>query len=109
MSEEVSVEDRPRFALGSIVRHRDFGRGRIVAYDRDRYVILFPGGDAKGVAFDFDGLAVEESGGDPELTRIVDDNWDPPVTASVRLVSIVDDSAQHLGQAAYLKGTLAPT
>ncbi|QIV81361.1 mycothiol transferase [Mycolicibacterium frederiksbergense] len=46
---------------------------------------------------------------DAELNRIVDDNWDPPVTASVRLVSIVDDSAQHLGQAAYLKGTLAPT
>ncbi|BBZ00950.1 hypothetical protein MCHIJ_03870 [Mycolicibacterium chitae] len=44
---------------------------------------------------------------DEELGRIVDDNWDPPVTASVRLVSIVDDCAQHLGQAAYLRG-IAP-
>lgn len=39
-----------------------------------------------------------------ELARIVDENWDPPVTASVRLVSIIDDCAQHLGQAAYLRG-----
>jgi Protein of unknown function (DUF664) len=39
-----------------------------------------------------------------ELSRIVDTNWDPPVTASARLVSIVDDCAQHLGQAAYLWG-----
>jgi hypothetical protein len=39
-----------------------------------------------------------------ELARIVDRHWDPPVTASVRLVSIVDDCAQHLGQAAYLLG-----
>jgi hypothetical protein len=39
-----------------------------------------------------------------ELSRIVDERWDPPVTAGVRLVSIVDDSAQHLGQAAYVRG-----
>ncbi|SON59099.1 hypothetical protein MSIMFI_00581 [Mycobacterium simulans] len=39
-----------------------------------------------------------------ELSRIVDTNWDPPVTASARLVSIIDDCAQHLGQAAYLRG-----
>lgn len=39
-----------------------------------------------------------------ELSRIVDENWDPPVTASVRLVSIIDDGAQHLGQAAYIRG-----
>lgn len=39
-----------------------------------------------------------------ELARIVDTGWDPPVTASMRLVSIIDDCAQHLGQAAYLLG-----
>ena len=39
-----------------------------------------------------------------ELARVVDTNWTPPVTASVRLVSIVDDCVQHLGQAAYLRG-----
>ncbi len=39
-----------------------------------------------------------------ELARIVDTHWDPPVTAGVRLVSVIDDCAQHLGQAAYLRG-----
>jgi hypothetical protein len=42
-----------------------------------------------------------------DLERIVDRRWDPPVTASSRIVSIVDDCAQHLGQAAYLRG-IAP-
>jgi hypothetical protein len=41
-----------------------------------------------------------------ELARIVDTRWSPPVTASARLVSIIDDCAQHLGQAAYIKGSL---
>jgi len=44
---------------------------------------------------------------DAELARVVDQRWTPPVTASARLVSIVDDCAQHLGQAAYLRG-IAP-
>lgn len=39
-----------------------------------------------------------------ELARVVDSHWDPPVTASMRLVSIIDDCAQHLGQAAYVLG-----
>lgn len=42
-----------------------------------------------------------------ELNRVVDTGWDPPVTAAVRLVSVIDDCAQHLGQAAYLRG-IAP-
>jgi uncharacterized damage-inducible protein DinB len=41
---------------------------------------------------------------DAELERVVDPNWDPPVTAAVRLVSVVGDCLQHLGQAAYVKG-----
>ena len=39
-----------------------------------------------------------------ELDRVVDTHWDPPVTAGVRLVSVVGDCLQHLGQAAYVKG-----
>ncbi|MFC7754645.1 mycothiol transferase [Tsukamurella soli] len=39
-----------------------------------------------------------------ELERIVDRRWDPPVTVAVRLVSVIDDCAQHLGTAAYLRG-----
>jgi Protein of unknown function (DUF664) len=41
-----------------------------------------------------------------ELDRIVDRRRDPPVTLGVRLVSVADDSAQHVGQAAYLRGLL---
>ena len=39
-----------------------------------------------------------------DLDRVVDESWDPPVTVSARLVSIIDDCAQHLGQAAYVRG-----
>jgi Protein of unknown function (DUF664) len=42
-----------------------------------------------------------------DLARVIDPNWDPPVTASARIISIIDDCAQHLGQAAYLLG-IAP-
>jgi hypothetical protein len=41
-----------------------------------------------------------------ELDRVVDERWDPPVTLGVRLVSIADDSLQHAGQAAYVRGLL---
>ena len=39
-----------------------------------------------------------------ELQRVVDERWDPPVTVSVRLVSVVGDCLQHLGQASYVRG-----
>ena len=43
---------------------------------------------------------------DADLDRVVDTNWDPPVTLGVRLVSVVSDNLQHAGQAAYVKGLL---
>lgn len=46
---------------------------------------------------------------EPELTRIVDERWDPPVTAAVRLVSVVNDDMQHAGQANYVRGILERT
>ncbi|KOX43168.1 mycothiol transferase [Streptomyces sp. NRRL F-7442] len=39
-----------------------------------------------------------------DLERVVDDNWDPPVTLAVRLVSVLSDDLQHVGQAAYVRG-----
>jgi hypothetical protein len=42
--------------------------------------------------------------GPEDLDRVVDRSWDPPVTAGVRLVSVVSDGLQHIGQAAYLRG-----
>lgn len=41
-----------------------------------------------------------------DLDRVVDRRWDPPVTMGVRLISIADDSLQHVGQAAYVRGLL---
>jgi hypothetical protein len=41
-----------------------------------------------------------------ELDRIVDERWDPPVSLGVRLVSVIDDTMEHIGQAAYLRGLI---
>ncbi|MFF8863934.1 DUF664 domain-containing protein [Streptomyces sp. NPDC015139] len=41
-----------------------------------------------------------------DLERVVDERWDPPVTLGVRLVSVLSDDLQHVGQAAYLRGLL---
>jgi uncharacterized damage-inducible protein DinB len=38
------------------------------------------------------------------LDEVVDEGWDPPVTLGVRLVSVLGDDTQHVGQAAYLRG-----
>ena len=43
---------------------------------------------------------------DEDLDRVVDRRWDPPVTLGVRLVSVIDDDAQHVGQAAFVRGVL---
>lgn len=43
---------------------------------------------------------------DPDLDRIIDRNWDPPVTLGVRLVSVLADDLQHVGQAAFVRGVL---
>jgi uncharacterized damage-inducible protein DinB len=43
-----------------------------------------------------------------DLDRVVDLNWDPPVTLAVRLVSVINDDLQHGGQAAYVRGMLPP-
>lgn len=50
--------------------------------------------------------SVEYLGGltDHDLDRIVDRNWDPAVTLAVRLVSVLSDTLQHVGQAAYVRG-----
>ncbi|MBC2640543.1 MULTISPECIES: mycothiol transferase [unclassified Rhodococcus (in: high G+C Gram-positive bacteria)] len=45
-----------------------------------------------------------QSIGADDLDRIVDENWDPPVTLGVRLVSVVSDDLQHAGQAAFVRG-----
>ncbi|MEZ0165710.1 DinB family protein [Kineococcus sp. LSe6-4] len=43
---------------------------------------------------------------DADLDRVVDEQWDPPVTLGVRLVSVADDDLEHAAQAAFLRGVL---
>jgi len=41
-----------------------------------------------------------------DLDVVVDERWNPPVTLGVRLVSVVNEVNQHVGQAAYVRGLL---
>jgi len=43
---------------------------------------------------------------DADLDHIVDYRWTPPVTLAMRLVSVINDDLQHVGQAAFLRGQL---
>lgn len=43
---------------------------------------------------------------DEEYDDVVDRSWDPPVTRAVRLVSVMDDDMQHVGQAAFVRGVV---
>jgi hypothetical protein len=43
---------------------------------------------------------------DAEMEIVVDRRWDPPVTMSARLVSVLADDLQHVGQAAFVRGLL---
>jgi hypothetical protein len=44
---------------------------------------------------------------DSDLPRIVDDSFDPPVALGTRLVSVISDDLQHVGQAALVRGLLS--
>ena len=46
---------------------------------------------------------------DPDLGRIIDESWDPPVSLGVRLVSVISDDLQHVGQAAFVRGIIERT
>lgn len=43
---------------------------------------------------------------DADYDRIVDRSWDPPVSLGVRLVSVLQDTLMHAGQAQYVRGVL---
>lgn len=41
-----------------------------------------------------------------DFAEVIDTSWETPVTRGVRLVSIIDDATQHIGQAAYAAGAV---
>jgi Protein of unknown function (DUF664) len=44
-----------------------------------------------------------------DFARVVDERWDPPVTLGVRIVSVLSDGLQHVGQAAIIRGIVERT
>lgn len=48
--------------------------------------------------------AVLASVGDDRLDEVIDSRYTPPVTVGVRLVSVLVETAQHIGQAGYVRG-----
>lgn len=92
-----------RFALPFDVTDHGFGHTReqvaAVAVDGGLLTAYHDAVHARSVDF-------LESLTDEALARVVDKRWDPPVTMAVRLVSVVDDCAQHVGQAAFVRGVL---
>ncbi len=40
------------------------------------------------------------------LDEVIDRAWDPPVTRGVRLTSVVNEVAQHVGQVSYVRGLM---
>jgi hypothetical protein len=47
--------------------------------------------------------------GEKDFERIVDERWDPPVDLGTRLVSVIEDCTQHVGQAAFILGVVQRT
>lgn len=62
--------DRPSYGVGTVVTHPQFGRGRIIGYEQSSYVIVFPGGETRKVAFYYQELVPLQTQSDPELDRV---------------------------------------
>jgi uncharacterized damage-inducible protein DinB len=94
----------PRFGLGSGTSETGYG------WSAEQVAALRPESGDVLVAY-YDAVAERTSAflaglADDDLDRVVDENWDPPVTLGVRLASVVDDDLEHVGQAAYVRGLL---
>ena len=44
---------------------------------------------------------------DGDWDTVVDTHWDPPVSLLARMTSVANEVAQHVGQAAYVRGLLS--
>jgi uncharacterized damage-inducible protein DinB len=90
-----------RFALPFDTSDTGYGHGpedvEKVSVDADLLLGYFEDVHAKTQEF-------VRSVSDTELDRVIDRNWTEPVTVSIRLVSVIADDLQHVGQAAYLRG-----
>ncbi len=99
--EQCWPEWRERFGLPFEQNATGYGHGPTEAA-----AVRAPGEQLGGYFAAVDRLATRYLAGvsDQELARVVDRDGDQSVTVSVRLVSVLSDALQHLGQAAYLRG-----
>jgi hypothetical protein len=92
----------PRFGLPD--EYLDHGYGHTpeqvaaIAPD-DAHVLVGYIQDVAGLVIPFVSTLTDE-----DLARVIDESYDPPVTAGVRLQSVIGDTWQHVGQAAYVRG-----
>ena len=103
-TEQVWVEGdwAGRFGLAAGTRETGFGHGpeevrAVRPADADTLVAYLDTVTDRTRTF------LEDTGAE-DLDRVVDEHWDPPVTLGVRLVSVIGDGLQHVGQAAYVRG-----
>lgn len=95
---------RERFGLGPLGDSMGYGHSRFEAariiVDRQDLLVDYLEAALTACTLYADDLEEEA------WEEVVDHSWDFPVTRSTRLVSLVDDAAQHVGQAAYIAGAL---
>jgi DinB superfamily len=77
------------------------GRKEVAAVTGDRAMLLGYFDAVHAMTVDFvRGLSAAD------LDRVVDENWDPPVTLGVRLVSVASHNFEQLAQADFIRGIL---
>jgi hypothetical protein len=103
---QVWTEEGYHADFGLPYRPAEHGYGHTAAQ-----VAAFAGVTAKQLADYYDAVHARTAGylrtlADTDYDRVVDDAWDPPVTLGVRVISVLAEDHQHVGQAAYLRGIL---
>jgi uncharacterized damage-inducible protein DinB len=90
-----------RFSLPFVVTETGYGQDLAavaqVRVDADLLIGYYDAVHDRTISY------IRQLGAD-DLDRVVDTSWDPPVRLGQRLVSVVNDDTQHVGQAAYLRG-----
>ena len=94
-----------RFNLGELGDTEGYGhtaeQARAVVVEDAALLVEYLGAATAALSKYIAGLS------EADLDDVIDTSWTPHVTRGVRLVSMIDDAAQHVGQAAYAAGVLA--
>ena len=94
-----------RFNLGELGDTEGYGhtaeQARAVVVEDAALLVEYLGAATAALSEYIAGLS------EADLDDVIDTSWTPHVTRGVRLVSMIDDAAQHVGQAAYAAGILA--